>query len=103
MESLLSKRKELIRKKNLVVRDYRIQKINSDIIKSIGAVNEKIYSSEMKKLEKEYKYLREEVYSVEDKISELDMEVMDNIVEPNPEDIESAIHMYTDSEWNNMK
>jgi phosphoglucomutase len=86
VEALLKKRIETLNKQDSVVKKYREAKSMPYAVNVIDLV-------------KQYEKLREEILDIEDQIARIDPNVLDNIVEPNPEHIDDAIHLHTDDDW----
>lgn len=89
LEDLLKKHTELQNKADSIVKQY----YNENITNSFFATEEekKNAKKNLKKLDKEYQNIRDQIYDIEDKISKIDESILDNIVEPLNEDIEEQV------------
>ena len=89
IERLLTLRKKKIHEQNIFIKNYKIIKQTAS-------------DSEIRKMKKSYEIMREEILNIEDDIAEIDASLLDDIIEPNPDNIDDALSLFTDDEWKDI-
>lgn len=105
LNKLLEERRVLHNKKDKITKQYRELMLDKkkkefqELIKNKRKIVVSVDIKEVNKLLKDYDNVREEILEVEDEINRIDTELLDHIIQPNPEDINDALDIYNEDEW----